>query len=84
MIHRSEGEAGTMLFNCTNTAYQINFPSGIYNIENFDLRVSRPDGTEEGQNTVSGADWQCTKHDGYPEETCEWVGVFSIDVAASS
>lgn len=48
------------------------------------LRVSRADGTETGQNTVSGADWECVTSDGYPEETCEWVGVFNIDVTASS
>ncbi|KAJ5107607.1 hypothetical protein N7456_004282 [Penicillium angulare] len=80
----SQGQAGTLMFNCSNPAYQINFPSGISDIEDFVLRVSRADGTEAGQNTVSGDDWQCTKHDGYPEETCKWVGVFNIDVTASS
>ncbi|KAJ5628427.1 hypothetical protein N7490_010655 [Penicillium lividum] len=78
----SLGQAGTMVYNCSNPAYQLNFPNGIYNIEDFVLRVSRPDGTA-GQNTVSGADWECTTSDGYPEESCEWVGVFNIDVTAS-
>ncbi|KAJ5752287.1 hypothetical protein N7520_009204 [Penicillium odoratum] len=78
----SVGQAGTMVFNCSNPAYQVNFPDGIYNIEDFVLRVTRPDGTA-GQNTVSGADWECTTSDGYPEESCEWVGVFNIDVTAS-
>lgn len=80
----SIGQAGSLMFNCSNPAYQVNFPNGIYNIEDFVLRVSRADGTEAGQNTVSGADWECTTSDGYPEETCEWVGVFNIDVTASS
>ncbi|KAJ5701508.1 hypothetical protein N7488_009056 [Penicillium malachiteum] len=76
------GEAGTLLFNCDNPAYQVNFPDGIYDIEDFVLRVSRADGTEAGQGTVSGDDWQCTTNEGYPEETCEWVGDFNIDVTA--
>ncbi|KAJ6024562.1 hypothetical protein N7540_005359 [Penicillium herquei] len=78
----ANGQAGTLLFNCSNPAYQVNFPDGIYDIEDFVLRVSRADGTEAGQNTVSGDDWQCTTSEGYPEETCEWVGVFNIDVTA--
>ncbi|KAJ5715103.1 uncharacterized protein N7483_012284 [Penicillium malachiteum] len=52
----ANGEAGTLLFNCSNPAYQVNFPDGIYDIEDFVLRVSRADGTEAGQNTVSGDD----------------------------
>ncbi|KAJ5934017.1 hypothetical protein N7454_006346 [Penicillium verhagenii] len=80
----SEGQAGTLMFSCSNPAYQLNFPDGIYDIENFVLRVSRLDGTESGQNTVSGADWECTTSTGYPEKSCQWVGVFDIDVTASS
>jgi hypothetical protein len=81
----SEGMAGTMKFECSNAAYEVNFPNGIYNIENFDLRVSRADGSEAGQNTVSGADWQCKQTPNqYPEESCSWVGVFNIDVTKSS
>ncbi|KAJ5658001.1 uncharacterized protein N7484_001650 [Penicillium longicatenatum] len=80
----SIGQAGNLMFPCSNSAYQVNFPNGIYNIEDFVLRVSRTDGTEAGQNTVSGADWVCTTNDGYPEESCQWVGVFNVDVTASS
>ncbi|KAJ5666884.1 hypothetical protein N7462_011293 [Penicillium macrosclerotiorum] len=81
----SEGMSGYTKFNCSNTSYQVSFPSGISNIEDFILKVSRPDGSESGQNQVTGADWECKKTPNqYPEETCQWVGTFNIDVTTSS
>lgn len=77
--------AGTTKFNCTNDTYQVSFPSGISNIRDFNMEVSRPDGSETGQNVVSGVDWGCKDTpDSYPETSCGWVGVFNIEMSKAS
>lgn len=37
---------GNKTYDCSDKAYQLHLPNGIYDIENIDLGVSRADGTE--------------------------------------
>lgn len=71
-----------MKFNCSDPSYQLSFPNGIYNVEDFMIEISRPDGSESGKARAYGNDWKCEKHDGYPSETCTWDGVFHVGVSA--
>lgn len=73
--------AGDKKFACSDDSYSISFPGGLYNIEDFKLEVTRADGAQSGTAQVSGEDWGCTKHDGYPEETCAWVGSLQVPLA---
>lgn len=65
-----------MKFPCKNKAYSISFPEGIYNLEDFKIEIDRESGagTQTATAHVAGVDWGCKKQDGYPEETCGWVG----------
>ncbi|KAJ5216932.1 hypothetical protein N7468_009940 [Penicillium chermesinum] len=74
----SFGEPGSEKFPCDDPSYTISFPDGLFNLENFTLEVTRADGAQSGTAQVSGVDWGCAKHDGYPEETCGWVGVLQV------
>jgi hypothetical protein len=75
--------AGNKSYDCSDKAYQLHIPNGVYNIEDFDLGVSRADGSAAGQSTVKGESWKCEKQQS-PLEQCKWDGVFKIDVTASS
>ncbi|KAJ5151207.1 uncharacterized protein N7482_010459 [Penicillium canariense] len=77
----SVGGAGTTKYNCSDHTYQLNFPNGIYNIEDFMIQISRPDGSESGKARAYGNDWKCEKKDGYPSESCRWDGVFHVGVS---
>ncbi|CAG8903693.1 unnamed protein product [Penicillium egyptiacum] len=79
----SIGMAGNKTYNCSDEAYQLNLPNGIYDIEKFDLGVSRADGSLTGRSTVSGDLWRCEKQED-PKARCEWDGIFSLDVAPST
>jgi hypothetical protein len=73
--------AGIKSYDCSDKAYQLHLLNGIYDIENFDLGVSRTDRSVTGQSTVKGEAWKCEKQQS-PLEECKWDGVFKIDVAA--
>lgn len=75
--------AGHKSYNCSDNAYQLHLLNGVYNIENFDIQVSRVDGTVTGQSAVTGESWKCTKQE-TPKEQCVWDGVFKLEVAPSS
>ncbi|CAG7950480.1 unnamed protein product [Penicillium nalgiovense] len=79
----SIGMPGNKTYNCSDKAYQLHLPNGIYDIEKFDLGVSRADGSETGRATVSGDSWKCEKQE-YPMARCKWDGIFSLDVAPST
>ncbi|KAK4863003.1 hypothetical protein LT330_010108 [Penicillium expansum] len=79
----SIGMAGNKTYDCSDKAYQLHLPNGIYDIENIDFGVSRADGSESGQSTVNGDLWKCEKQE-YPMAQCNWDGVFSLDVAPST
>ncbi|CEJ61106.1 hypothetical protein PMG11_09648 [Penicillium brasilianum] len=74
----SIGQAATIKFNCSDPSYQLSFPNGIYNVEDFLIEISRTDGSESGKARAYGTSWKCEKHDGYPSETCAWDGVFHV------
>lgn len=74
---------GNKTYDCSDKAYQLHLPNGIYDIENIDLGVSRADGTESGRSVVSGDLWKCEKQE-YPKAQCKWDGIFSLDVAPST
>ncbi|KAJ5369069.1 uncharacterized protein N7496_008829 [Penicillium cataractarum] len=78
--HWSVGQAATIKFNCSDPSYQLSFPNGIYNVEDFLIEISRPDGSESGKARAYGTSWKCEKHDGYPSETCAWDGVFHVGI----
>lgn len=82
-LPRSAGMAGHKSYDCSDKAYQLQILNGVYNIENFDLGVYRADGSVIGKSTVSGDSWKCQKQES-PRETCNWDGVFTLEVAASS
>ncbi|KAJ9483700.1 hypothetical protein VN97_g9689 [Penicillium thymicola] len=67
----SIGMPGNKTYDCSDKAYQLHLPNGIYDIENFDLGVSRADGTESGRSVVSGDLWKCEKQE-YPKAQCKW------------
>jgi len=75
--------AGSKTYDCSDKAYKLHLLNGIYDIENFDLGVSRTDGSASGQSTVKGKKWKCEKQES-PMEQCKWDGVFKVHVAASS
>jgi hypothetical protein len=80
--------AGDKTYDCSDKAYQLHLPNGIYNIEDFDLGVIRvgisaTGLSATGQSTVKGESWKCEKQES-PMEQCKWDGVFSIDLAPSS
>ncbi|KAJ5952668.1 uncharacterized protein N7479_011081 [Penicillium vulpinum] len=79
----SIGMAGNKTYNCSDKAYQLHLPNGIYDIENIDLGVSRADGSETGRSTVNGDLWKCEKQE-YPKEQCKWDGIFSLDLVSST
>lgn len=75
--------AGNKTSDCSNKAYQLHLPNGIYNIEEFDIGVSRADGSESGRSTVTGESWKCVKEEP-PKARCKWDGIFELDVAPSA
>lgn len=75
--------AGNKSYDCSDKAYQLHLLNGVYNIEKFDLGVSRADGSISGQSTVTGDSWKCDKQES-PLAQCKWDGVFKIDVTGSS
>ncbi|CAI7644149.1 unnamed protein product [Penicillium viridicatum] len=77
----SIGMPGNKTYNCSDKAYQLHLPNGIYDIENIDLGVSH--GTESGRSVVSGDSWKCEKQE-YPKAQCKWDGIFYLDVAPSN
>ncbi|CAG8264483.1 unnamed protein product [Penicillium olsonii] len=79
----SAGMAGNKSYDCSDKAYQLHLLNGVYNIEKFDLGVSRADGSISGQSTVTGDSWKCDKQES-PLAQCKWDGVFKIDVTGSS
>ncbi|OGE47525.1 hypothetical protein PENARI_c042G06743 [Penicillium arizonense] len=79
----SIGQAGNMSYNCTDKAYQLKLPNGIYNIEEFDFGIARADGSESGRSTLKGESWKCEKGAEEPLESCEWDGVFHLNIAKS-
>ncbi|KAJ5782590.1 hypothetical protein N7457_004364 [Penicillium paradoxum] len=79
----SIGMAGNKTYDCSDKAYRLHLPNGIYNIENIDLGVSRADGSETGRSTVHGESWKCEKQE-YPKAKCRWDGIFHLDVAPST
>ncbi|KAJ5594613.1 uncharacterized protein N7459_000821 [Penicillium hispanicum] len=81
----AQGIARTTKFNCTDHDHQVSFPSGISNIHGFNMSVSRPDGSEKGQNVVSGDGWVCKDvQESYLETFCNWDGVFDIEISKAS
>ncbi|KAJ5812854.1 hypothetical protein N7447_009877 [Penicillium robsamsonii] len=79
----SIGMAGNKTYDCSDKAYQLHLPDGIYDIENINLGVSRADGSESGRAIVSGDLWKCEKQE-YPKAQCKWDGIFSLDLASST
>jgi hypothetical protein len=79
--YRSIGQAATIKFNCSDLSYQLSFPNGLYNVEDFLIEISRADGSESGKARAYGNSWKCEKHDGYPSETCAWDGVFHVGLS---
>ncbi|KAJ5347985.1 hypothetical protein MYU51_007933 [Penicillium brevicompactum] len=79
----SAGQPGAKSYDCSDKSYQLHLINGVYNIENFDIGVSRVDGTVTGQSTVTGEPWKCKKQES-PMEQCEWDGVFNLEVAPLS
>ncbi|KAJ5800210.1 uncharacterized protein N7518_002278 [Penicillium psychrosexuale] len=79
----SFGMAGNKTYDCSDKAYQLHLPNGIYDIENIDLGVSRADGSETGRSLVTGDLWKCEKQE-YPKAQCKWDGIFSLDVTPSA
>ncbi|KGO74661.1 hypothetical protein PITC_082700 [Penicillium italicum] len=66
----SIGMAGNKTYNCSDKAYQLHLPNGIYDIENIDFGVSRTDGSEGGRSTVKGDLWKCEKQE-YLKAQCK-------------
>ncbi|KAI2732090.1 hypothetical protein CBS147332_1229 [Penicillium roqueforti] len=79
----SIGMAGNKTYDCSDKAYQLHLPNGIYDIENIDFGVSRADGSETGRSVVTGDLWKCEKQE-YPKAQCKWDGIFSLDVTSSA
>ncbi|OQE44954.1 hypothetical protein PENCOP_c002G00989 [Penicillium coprophilum] len=79
----SVGMAGNKTYDCSDKAYQLHLPNGIYDIEKIDLGVSRADGSQSGRAIVSGDLWKCEKQE-YPMEQCKWDGIFSLDLTSST
>ncbi|KAJ5121627.1 uncharacterized protein N7515_009588 [Penicillium bovifimosum] len=81
--YRSIGMAGNKTYNCTDKAYQLHLPNGIYNVDHFDFGVSRADGSATGRATLKdGGGWKCKKQEA-PLEQCNWDGTFYLDVVPS-
>ena len=70
--------SGAYKFNCSNTDYQVNYPS-LTNIEDMKLNVSISNSKAFGLGEVNGDKWKCEDTGAeYPSKICKWDGVYAL------
>lgn len=72
--------SGAYKFNCSNSNYQVNFPS-LYDIEDIKLNVSVVNSKEFAPGEINGDKWKCEDTGAeYPSKVCKWTGVYDLPI----
>ncbi|KAJ5743634.1 hypothetical protein N7533_008504 [Penicillium manginii] len=76
----SGGMSGAYKFNCSNTDYQVNFPS-LTDIEDIKLNVSIVNSKAFALGEINGDKWKCHNTGAeYPSKLCKYDGTYELPI----